>query len=87
MNDRSSNPISKDESGEPESEVNSIEVNEDIRSLWAFGVDHPLRQGCISILRSSTFETAVLALILVSTVCLIVDEPWLERCEVSESIV
>ena len=85
--EESSKTSSEDPVVAQEEVFNVVEVNEKVRSLLVFQSDHPLRKMCISLLRSPRFENVVLLLIFLSTVCLVLDEPWITSCEVSVFLV
>jgi hypothetical protein len=47
------------------------------RSLFIFGIDHPLRRLCAAIVMHPRFEDTILALIVVAAIALVLDNPLL----------
>ena len=66
----------------PTNDPNKIEIHPSAKAFGLLGLGHPVRQWAISIVTSKRFDNFVLFLILLSTLFLIIDEPWIHRCYV-----
>eukprot|EP00924_Labyrinthula_sp_SR-Ha-C_P002687 augustus_masked-scaffold_13-processed-gene-4.8-mRNA-1 protein AED:0.09 eAED:0.10 QI:0/-1/0/1/-1/1/1/0/1606 len=56
-------------------------VNTKISTCWVMNANYPLREGAIRLINGVWFDRFILILIFISTVLLILDEPWLETCK------
>lgn len=64
----------------PTNDPNKIEVHPTAKAFGVLGHEHPIRKSALSLVTSKRFDNFVLFLILLSTLFLIIDEPWIHRC-------